>query len=431
MSNEFLIFAIALAQNITIVIYSNAVLNYKYNRKLTNIGLFIFLCLLFLATTLVMNLKPLKLFIITISHILAYKVISSNTWGECIKKGLMLIFLDMISEFICQGIFYLISFANNSRLDLGNASEFDTLRVLSSCFQLSSFMTIILIYTLNYKKVLKKIKRKLTGILILIPIILTFIHYVIYSYNINTFTNLTLWFVCISTFMFTILSPAIYSLMLEVEEYAKNEQKLEFLKQKEKMQLEYYKMMQNKEEEIRKINHDIKNNLQVIYSLKNEAEKAKLIEKIDNNLKKYELVKYSKNDIQNIILNMKVNEAKTKNIKIDITLKSSLEFMDDLDISNLFSNILDNAIENASKCKSKKINFQIIKKMNYIVIKCSNTYDGVLLFDKHNQIKTKKDHNHGFGLKIIDSIVKKYEGDKKITIKDNLFILTIMLPVRE
>lgn len=424
MTNELLIFAIALAHNISIIIYVNAVFDYKYNRKLTNILLFIFLCCLFLATTPIINLKPLKLFIITVAQILAFKAISTNTWKEAIKKGLMLILLDLIVDFLASMIYYFISLANNSRLDIDNASKFDTLRVLSSCFCLTFFMCIILIYSLNYKKVMKEIKRKLTGILLLISLAVTFLHFVVYSYNVNTFTSLTLGFVVVSTLIFTFLAPLIYSLILKVEEYAKNEHELAFLKQKETLQLQYYKMMQEKEEEIRKINHDIKNNLQVIYGLKSESDKKNLIEKIDNNLKKYELVKYSKNDTQNVILNMKANEAKNKGIGIEITLKSSVDFMDELDISNLFSNILDNAIENIAN-KKKKIVLSVYPKMNYVVIKCTNT------FDLENKNKPKKGVNHGFGLKIIDSIAKKYQGDKKITYQNNLFTITIILPVKK
>lgn len=427
MSNQLLIFIIALAQNVTIIIYDNAVFNFKYNRKITNVFLFFFLMLLFLVTTPIINLKPLKLFIITFAQIIAYKMISTNTWWEVVKKGLMLIFLDMLVEVVSLSVYYLIAYANNSRLDLDNASSFDTLRVLTSCFGLTYFMSAILIYILHYKKVLWNIKVKLITILWFIILAVTFIHYVIFSYNIETFSSLTLWFVCISTLIFTILPPAIYGLLLEVEEYSKNEHELEFLKQKEAMQMEYYKMMKVKEEEIKKINHDIKNNLQVICNLNNDDDKLKLIKKIDDNLKKHELVKYSKNDILNIILNMKVNEAKLKGIDIDIVLKNSISFMDDLDISDLFSNILDNAIENASKSNLPKIDFKIYKKMNYIVIKCSNTFDGVIVTDNRKQIKSKKDKKHGYGLKIIDSIVKKYHGEKKISYDDNLFTIMIML----
>lgn len=55
------------------------------------------------------------------------------------------------------------------------------------------------------------------------------------------------------------------------------------LKQKEQLQLEYYKLMKVEEEEIRKINHGIKNNLQMVYILNNEKKKEELVEKISDN----------------------------------------------------------------------------------------------------------------------------------------------------
>lgn len=201
-----------------------------------------------------------------------------------------------------------------------------------------------------------------------------------------------------------------------------------FLKQKEQMQLEYYKIMNDKEENVRKINHDIKNNLQVIYTLKSKEDKEKLVEKIMDNLKKYELVKYSSNDILNIVLNTKINEARNKDIDIEIELKKQIDFIEDLDISNLFSNILDNAIENTDKAKDKKIDLKVNKKLNYVVIKCINTYDGKIKMKNKSIITTKKDDNHGYGLKIIKDIVKKYNGEINLEYDENKFTINIMLP---
>ena len=43
-------------------------------------------------------------------------------------------------------------------------------------------------------------------------------------------------------------------------------------------------------------------------------------------------------------------------------------------------------------------------------------------------ITTKKDNqNHGFGLKSIDKIVKKYNGDIKISTNNNIFEINIIL----
>ncbi len=431
MSNQLLFFINVLVQNIIITTYTDTVFTYKKRRILTNIMVYIFLTILFFATIPIINLKTLKLVIIMASQVLFFKLVSTNTWKEVIKKDLVLVGLTVGSEFICHPIYIAISMFNNSRLDVDAAATFDTLRVLSAALVLPFSMSSVLIYAAFYKKIKKSIRRKLILVLVLIPVSLVFIHYILYSYNIETFTFTTLLFLLITTCLFIFILFAVYHLILSVEKYVQKEKELEFLKQKEQMQLEYYKLMQNKEEEIRKINHDIKNNIQVIYGLKNEKDKDKFVKEIDANLKRYELIKYSKNAIQNIILNTKVAEAKNKNIDINIDLKVTIDFLNELDMSNMLSNILNNAIENAEYSKEKRIEFSIHKKMNYYVIKCSNTFDGVVNVGASKKIKSRKDGNHGYGLKIIDGIIEKYHGKKTINYDENQFTITVFIPEEE
>ena len=428
MSYELLYFFIVMVQNMIITTYLDCVLDYKLNRKLSNVLIYLFLTVLFIATTPIINLKPLKLLIITVVQIIGFKIFSNNTWKDVIKKTIILVALTMLAEIISNPIYMAISKVNNTRLDIDTASTFDTLRVLAGSYLLPVFMCIILTYCIHYKKIKGIIKRELIIVLFLIPIVLTFMHYVIYSYNIETFSNTTILFLFVSSIVFMFLQIITYRLIMHLESFIKHEQELELLKQKEEMQLEYYKIMHKKEEEIRKINHDIKNNLQVIYTLKNDDDKQKLVDKISANLKKYELVKYSTNNILNIILNTKVNEARNYGIEVSVSLSKKIGFVEELDLSNLFSNILDNAIENAKKVNVKEISLSVSKKLNFVVINCENTYDGIIEFDKNRNIKTRKNYKHGYGLKIIKEIVKKYDGEIDIDFNDKKFFITIMLP---
>ena len=217
-----------------------------------------------------------------------------------------------------------------------------------------------------------------------------------------------------------------YSRLRFYQEYSKTEAENKFLKEKEIMQLDYYNEMKVKEEKIRKISHDIKNNISVVYGLKSEKEREKFIKKIDDDLRKYELVKYSSNDILNIILNTKISKARNLGIKFDIDIKSSFDFMEDIDVSNLFTNILDNAIENSFLVDDKFIKFSIKKKLGNIVVECSNSYDGIINY-KGKRLKSRKNDEHGFGLKIIDDIVKKYNGEIKIDCSENFTITLLFL----
>lgn len=208
------------------------------------------------------------------------------------------------------------------------------------------------------------------------------------------------------------------------DEY-KNENK--YLKEKEQMQYEYYEMVRSREENVRKVSHDIKNNLQIMYKLNDENERLKLTEDINNSLDKYSLVRYSTQDILNVILNLKVKEAKNNNTNIDVVVKSNLTFMESIDISNLITNILDNAIRGSIDSKDKFIKFSIKKKMNYIVIECINSYEGEIKFNKKHDLVSTKNKDHGYGTKIIKDIVNKYNGELKMDYENNIFNVTIFM----
>ena len=204
-----------------------------------------------------------------------------------------------------------------------------------------------------------------------------------------------------------------------------------FLKEKEQMQYEYYEMVRKREENVSKISHDIKNNLQVMLKLNDEKEKLSIAEDINDSLNKYSLVRYSSQDILNVILNIKVKDARLSDVNIDVDVKTNLMFMESIDISNLITNILDNAIRAAQDSQDKVINFVLRKKMNYVILECSNSFNGEIKIDKKHQLVSTKEGNHGYGTKIIKNVVDKYDGELNYDVKDNLFKISIMIEKTE
>ena len=193
--------------------------------------------------------------------------------------------------------------------------------------------------------------------------------------------------------------------------FYKQEIELKYLKEKELIQYEYYKELLTKEEEINKIKHDIRNDLQVISLVKNKDEREKLISTIDKKIDKNTLQKYSNNNILNMLLNIKREEALKNNIDIDIAIKKKLN-LEDIDIVNLFSNILDNAIKSS---KNGSINLVVEKNANNIKIYCKNTI-------------TSNIKGSGYGLKIIKDIVNKYNGILEYSNNNDYFDLIILIP---
>ena len=108
----------------------------------------------------------------------------------------------------------------------------------------------------------------------------------------------------------------------------------------------------------------------------------------------------------------------------------NLNFLAPIDITTIFGNLLDNAIEATEKVEPSKraISLNINQKGKLVLIYIYNTYQENLKIENNKLITTKKDSfNHGFGLKSIENIVKKYNGDLKISTNNNIFELNIIL----
>ncbi|WP_268060820.1 sensor histidine kinase [Clostridium brassicae] len=210
----------------------------------------------------------------------------------------------------------------------------------------------------------------------------------------------------------------------------KNE--LQLYEQQAKIQYEYYTSLESKYENSRKIVHDVKNHLQTIENLYeiNEHEKAEQytedIYKIFDKLgQKY----YTTNKVLNIIINDKMQRAENFNISLDCKIGDvNIEFIKDIDVTTIFSNLLDNAIECAKDTFENKVIFLRIDKFNdFIVINITNALEKPPIKDNGNFKSTKKNHN-GIGLQNIKRALEKYEGNMRIEYDEKAFKVNIVIP---
>lgn len=198
----------------------------------------------------------------------------------------------------------------------------------------------------------------------------------------------------------------------------------------------YYKLVKENNDKLIKLKHDIKNQLQVAYVLfeQDKKEAIKLLDEINDNLEEIHQVDYCKNPILNTILAIKIAEAKKHDITVEIEIENEIDFnMKEIDICNLFTNLLDNSIEACRKVKERQIKININQKFDNIVIKCENTYNQMTKKDKHGKLKsTKREHKkHGYGMKIIESIVEQYNGELNVQMKGDQFMITIVFYKKE
>lgn len=210
---------------------------------------------------------------------------------------------------------------------------------------------------------------------------------------------------------------------------------MKIAEEKEKILYKYYKVAKENNENASMIKHDLKNQIQIAYAMRNKNDNfVNILEDIDAELDKVNTNIYSKNEILNTVLLLKKIEAKKFDInmvyKIDKSI--SLDSMKDSDVCKLFSNLLDNSIEASKKANDKKILLKLCKRNDYIVLICENTYKEELRKNILGFLTTKENKKeHGYGIKIIKSISDKYGGEMNIQAKNGSFKVIMVFNIKK
>ena len=105
--------------------------------------------------------------------------------------------------------------------------------------------------------------------------------------------------------------------------------------------------------------------------------------------------------------------------------------MNPLDLSIIFGNAFDNAIEAVMKlddAEKREIYIKIAEKNEMVIFRFENYTDENI--ENTYNLKTSKIDKvcHGFGIKNIREIVSQYHGVVNINVQDQKFYLTILIP---
>ena len=137
------------------------------------------------------------------------------------------------------------------------------------------------------------------------------------------------------------------------------------------------------------------------------------------------------------ILNEKGLRCRGKEISITCMGPGTcLDFLDTMDIYSLFGNLLENAITAAERlpdARKRIISLVIQQKGNLISIDVQNFFQGPVppLEDGLPQTSKKGEQGyHGYGLRSVRSIARKYRGDLTVRFREDIFMALVYL-IRE
>ncbi|MEW9077862.1 GHKL domain-containing protein [Terrisporobacter glycolicus] len=214
--------------------------------------------------------------------------------------------------------------------------------------------------------------------------------------------------------------------------------KLELLNKKHDMEYNYYLNIKESQEKVKRLYHDINNHMTNIKLIQNQSSNVdEYINSINNEIKDFENIYNTGNVILDVILSEKSKLCNMKNIDFLCNIDfSKCDFLHMMDVSSIFSNLLDNAIEACDKMENSKnkkyisIRGTIVK--SYYIIKCENSKANKVIIKNNKIISSKKDkYFHGIGIESIKSSLKKYDGELEIENEENKFISIIYIPLKQ
>lgn len=202
------------------------------------------------------------------------------------------------------------------------------------------------------------------------------------------------------------------------------------------LQNHYLQYKQSKEsiEMIGQMYHDLKHQITALRLETNEEIRNHWLDAMQEEIDAYEVQNKTGNAVLDVVLTSKKMQCKKNNISLTCVVDGKLlEKMEARDICNIFGNALDNAIEYVKKVsdvEKRLIHVVVSEKQGFLLICFENYFEGNLFYEEGLPKTTKKDkYFHGYGLKSIHMIAKKYDGYVSIETDNNWFELAIILPL--
>ncbi|MGM9972294.1 MAG: GHKL domain-containing protein [Anaeroplasmataceae bacterium] len=318
-------------------------------------------------------------------------------------------FIDLITK-VLMSLLFNISFIE---LNDGNYHYFSSYLILFQFFLYS--IIFILYYYFKYK--ISIIEYKINMYILILLIIIELIGFFIINYFLVSFVfrNNNNYYIVV---IFNIFLLILFILTIIFSYILKNhiQKKYEQLNQanEELLLNEFNSVYISSQEELFKLKHDISN---IISSINDSEVKEELSNKINTIPKFY----YTRNKLINAILTNKINYAKNNGINVDILINIENDLsISKTDIISLLCNLLDNSIEANQNEINKWIKLQIAEENGHLTILIQNP------IPKNKIIKDNPNY-HGFGKKIITSIVKKYHGYYQIDNINNIYQVFIKI----
>lgn len=237
--------------------------------------------------------------------------------------------------------------------------------------------------------------------------------------NNSVFSSVLDWMISISAVLLLALNVIIWEIYNYNLEKNVELMDLQLSLQRESDAIKYYKMLIQQSENQSQLIHDIKKHLNSIALLNKQGKKNKIDSYIKNLICSSELqasVRICNNEFLNAILCRYLIQCRKSNISFRADIRNGVcDFLKDNEMTSLFCNLLDNAVEASVQMPDAFIELSAYKCPNtaFTVISMANSCSKSPFFSPNGSLITNKTDklHHGHGIRIVKRIVRNYYGE--------------------
>lgn len=398
--------------------YSSNLFRSRYSKKIECISIFASYCCLYLISFT--KLFWANIFSFAVINFIIFILLYKTKWTICLFHSLVTTCIMSLSEIIILGLSDKFNWSI-----LYNVTSLSILAVLSKMLYFVGLRIMIVLIHGSISE--NRYTNKTTNLMNFIPFISIYIIIVLIAVLLNTDISIFFRYMLSScAVLLLLINIFIFYVYHCIQEKNREFTELQMQLQKEYDMAKYYKALfvQNENQQI--LIHDIRNHLMSIARLNDQNESDKISRYLYTLLNSSDLqnsIQVSDNEMLNSILCYYIKLCQDEHIvlKVDVR-KKLLKNIDYSDLTALFCNLLDNAITACSNVPDSYIDLNITNKENtdITIINIINTCrirpifhkNGIPVSQKKNKLK------HGFGLKSVNRIIQKYNGDMKMYFDD-------------
>jgi two-component system sensor histidine kinase AgrC len=257
----------------------------------------------------------------------------------------------------------------------------------------------------------------------------TFFGIITLIYQVDTDHSYTIYPACAACILANI---GICRLCVYIAQSARDAMEAELLKS----QKAYYEELEASQAETRHLKHDMKNHLAVARTLlKNgQTHHAQVyLADLSGQLHSETLV-FCQHPVLNAVLNVKYQLARSVEIQCEFHVEAGQDMgIDDVSLCALAANTLDNAIEACQGVPEPAQRWILLKS------RCADGYfsywiensKAVPVAESGGKFLTRKKEKdaHGFGLRSVETMVRRYDGVMDISWDKATFSVTVLIPI--